>query len=61
MVFDHQVQAYHEQFMECYGVVFTIIFTYQKDRGNCNSHVCYFHTLQNTLESGKESRIVQID
>ena len=47
--------------MECSGVLPTTQFAYRKGLGTCDALLCESHTLQSTLESGQEARIVQID
>ena len=47
--------------MECSGVPPTTQFAYQKGLGTCDALLCVSHTLQSALESGQETRIVQID
>ena len=49
------------RFMERSGVLPTTQFAYRKGRGTCDALLCVSHTLQRTLESGQEARIVQID
>ena len=39
----------------------TTQFAYRKGLGTCDALLCMSHTLQSTLESGQEARIVQID
>ena len=36
-------------------------FAYQKGLGTCDELLCVSHTLQSVLESGQETKIVQID
>ena len=47
--------------MEGSGVLPTTQFAYRKDLGTCDALLCVSHTLQSSLESGQEARIVQID
>ena len=47
--------------MENCGVLPTTQFTYWIGFGTCNALLCVSHTLQSSLESGQEARIVQID
>ena len=47
--------------MERSGVLPTTQFAYRKGLGTCDALLCVLHTLQSALESGQESRIVQID
>ena len=47
--------------MERNGVLPTTQFAYRKGLGTCDALLCVSHTLQSTLESGQEARIVQID
>ena len=49
------------RFMEHNGVLPTTQFTYRKGLGTCDARLCVSHTLQSSLESGQEARIVQID
>ena len=49
------------QFMERSGVLPTTQFAYQKGLGTCDALLSMSHTPQSALESGQESRIVQID
>ena len=49
------------RFMERSGVPRTTQFAYRKCLGNCDALLCKSHSLQSALESGQESRIVQID
>ena len=46
--------------MERSGVLPTTQFAYHKGLGTCNALLCVSHTLQSTLESGQEARILQI-
>ena len=48
------------QFMEESGVLPTTQFAYQKGLGTSDALLCMSHTLQSTLKSGQEARIVQI-
>ena len=47
--------------METNGMLPTTQFAYQKYLGTCDALLCVSHTLQSALESGQETRIVQID
>ena len=47
--------------MEPSGVLPTIQFAYRKGLGTCDALLCVSHTQQSALESGQETRIVQID
>ena len=47
--------------MERSGVLPTTQFAYRKGLGSCDALLCLSHTLQSSLESGKEARIEQID
>ena len=47
--------------MECSGVLPTTQFAYRKGLGTCDLLLCVSHTLQSTLESGQETRIIHID
>ena len=50
------------RFMERNGMLPTAQFAYRKGlQGTCDALLCVSHTLQSALESGKETRIVQID
>ena len=49
------------RFMECSGMLPTTQFAYRKGLGTCAALLCMPHTLQRTLESWQEARIVQID
>ena len=60
-VFERLVSVHLGRFMERSGVLPTTQFAYRKGLGTCNSLLCVIYTLQNALESGHESRIVQID
>ena len=60
-VFGHLVSVRLGRFMERSGVLSTTQFAYQKGLGTCDALLCVLHTLQSTLESGQEARIVQID
>ena len=48
------------RFMERMGVLLTTQFAYRKSLGTCDALLCVSHTLQSSLESGQEARIVQI-
>ena len=60
-VFERLVSVRLRRFMECSGVLPTTQFAYRKGLGTCDALLCVSHTLQSTLESGQEARIVQID
>ena len=60
-VFERLVSVRLGQFMERNGVLPTTQFAYRKGLGTCDAHLCVSHTLQSALESGQETRIVQID
>ena len=47
--------------MERMGVLPTTQFAYRKGLGTCDALLWVSHTLQSALESGQESRIVQIE
>ena len=47
--------------MEHCGVLPTTQFAYQKGLGAFDSLLCVLHTLQSSLETRQEARIVQID
>ena len=47
--------------MERGGVLSIIQFAYRKGLGTCDALLCVSHALQSALESGQESRRVQID
>ena len=47
--------------LERSGVLPTTKFAYRKGLSTCDALLCSSHTLQSTLESGQEARIVQID
>ena len=49
------------RFLERSGVLPTTQFAYRKGLGTCDALLCVSQTLQSTLESGQEARIVQID
>ena len=49
------------RFMERSGVLPTTQFAYRKGLGTCDALMRVSHTLQSTLESEQEARIVQID
>ena len=49
------------RFMERSGVLPTTKFAYRKGLGTCDALLCVSNTLQFSLESGQEARIVQID
>ena len=60
-VFERLVSVCLERFMERSGVLPTTQFAYRKDLGTCDALLCVSHTLQSSLESGQEAKIVQID
>ena len=47
--------------MVCNRVLPTTQFAYRKGLGTCDALLCVSHTLHSALESGQETRIVQID
>ena len=47
--------------MECSGLLPNTQFAYRKGLSTCDALLCLSHTLQSSLESGQEARIVQID
>ena len=47
--------------MDCSGLLPTTQFASRKGLGTCDALLCVSHTLQSTLESGQEARIVQVD
>ena len=47
--------------MERNGVLPTTQFAYGKGQGTCDAPLCMSHTLQSSLESGQDTRIIQID
>ena len=49
------------RFMERSGVLPKTQFAYLNGLGTCDALLCVSNTLQSTLESGQEARIVQID
>ena len=49
------------QFMERSCVLPATQLAYRKGLGACDALLCVSHTLQSALESGQETRIVQID
>ena len=60
-VFELLVSVRLGRFMEPSGVHPTTQYAYRKGLGTCDALMCVSHTLQSALESGKETRIVQID
>ena len=60
-VFECLVVVRLGRFVEHCGVLPTTQFAYQKCLGTCDVLLCVLHTLQSTLDSGQETRIVQID
>ena len=59
-VFERLVSARLGRLMECKGVLEITQFAYRKSLGTCDALLFMSHTLQSALESGQESRIVQI-
>ena len=47
--------------MQSSGVIPTTQFAYRKGLGTCDTLMCVSHTVQSALESGQDSRILQID
>ena len=60
-VFERLVAVRLGRFIEYCDVLPTTQFVYRKALGICDALLCVSHTLQSTLESGQEVRIVQID
>ena len=60
-VFERLVSVRLRRFMECSGVLATTQFAYRKGLGTCDALLCVSHTVQSSLESGQEAKIVQID
>ena len=60
-VFERLVSVRLGRFMECSGVLPTKQVAYQTGLGTCDAFLCVAHPLQSALESGQDSRIVQID
>ena len=60
-VFERLVLVRLGRFMEGSGVLPTTQFAYRKGLGTCDALLCVSHTLESALESGQESRIMQID
>ena len=60
-MFERLASVRLRQFMERSGVLTATQFAYWKGQGTCDAPLCVLHTLQSTLESGQEARIVQID
>ena len=60
-VFERVVSARLGRFMERSGVLPTTQLASRKGLGTCDALLCVSHTLQSTLDSGQEARIVQID
>ena len=60
-LFERLVSVRLGRFMERSGVLPTTQFAYRKGLGTCDALLCVSHTLQSALESGQETRIVQID
>ena len=52
------VSARHQRFMKRSGVRPTTQIAYGKDLSTCGALLCVFHTLQSSLESGQEARVV---
>ena len=47
--------------MECCGALLTTQFSYRKGLDIYDALLCMFHTLQSALETGQDSRIMQIN
>ena len=60
-VFERLVSVRLGRFMEHRGVLPTTQFAYRKGLGTCDAFLFLSHTLQRALESGQETRIMQID
>ena len=60
-VFERLVSVRLGRFKEGSGVLPITQFAYRKSVGISDAHFCVSHTPQSALESGKETRIVQID
>ena len=60
-VFERLVSVYLFRLMERSGVLPSTELAYRKGLGTCDELVLVFHTLQSSLVSGQEARIVQID
>ena len=60
-VFECLVLVCLRRFMERSGVLPTTQSVYRKGLGTYDALLCMSHTLQSTLESGQEARMVQID
>ena len=60
-VFKRLVSVRLGRFMEHSGVLPSTQFAYREGLGTCDALLCASHTLQSSLESGQEARIVQID
>ena len=61
MVFEQFVSVQLGRFMERSSVLLSTQLTSRKGLGTCDALLCVFHTIQSALESGQETRIVQID
>ena len=61
MVFERLVSICLGRFLERSSVLPTTQFAYWKGLGTCDALLCVSHTLQSALESGQETRIVQIN
>ena len=59
-MFERMVSVRVGRFMEHSGVLPTTQFAYRKGLGTGDALLCVSHTLQSALESGQETRIVQI-
>ena len=60
-MFERLVSVRLIRFVELSGVLPTTQFAYRKGLGTCDALLYVSHTLQSSLESGQEARIVQID
>ena len=60
-VFERLVSVCLGQSLKRSGVLPTIQFAYRKGLGICDALLCMSYTLQITLQSGQEARIVRID
>ena len=59
-VYERLVSVRLGRIMERNGVLPNTLFAYRKGLGSCDALLCMSHTLQSTLKSGQEARIVQI-
>ena len=57
-VFERLVSVRLGRIMERSGVLPTTQFGYRKGLGTYDALLCVYHTLQGSLESGKEAKIV---